>query len=540
MGDNIRQSLSSDDAQKQIEQARRKKVQSFKLNFDDSSFSASGSNGTSDVQKSPKAAENDVLDEIVKQAKSGVNGNSSGAGSNRFLKEKTEEELKRDAEIDRIINSERELSSSKAIESTASYDTNITSYSGEQQKQKMDREEKEALKNYKKTVKRRKKAKAERNGCMFKIVWLSMVLLMAGVLGSFLITGVNDLLAISRSEENEVLVTIPENASLDEVSEILSENGIINEEFFFKAYATITKSTEGFLPGTYNMETNMDYEAILNYLLYNSGPKDYVSVQFTEGMTVLECAKKLEENNVCKIKDFVEACNSDEFDEDYPFIKQIGKVEGREYKLEGYLFPDTYIFYLNEKPENVIEKFLDNFNKKVFKNTKKYSGYSEEMSIAELAELKGIELDDLINMASLVQAEAADEADMYYISSVFYNRLSTDVTGGISPYGDYDVNKLKSDATIYYPYSSLDDIPDDIAKTFKSSYNTYNITGLPPGAICNPGATALDAALVPKDTGYYYFCHKAATETEPAEAYYAYTYSEHLQNQIAAGLSPEE
>ena len=77
----------------------------------------------------------------------------------------------------------------------------------------------------------------------------------------------------------------------------------------------------------------------------------------------------------------------------------------------------------------------------------------------------------------------------------------------------------------------------DIKDTFKSKIQTRtNITGLPPGPICNPGSVAINAALNPKDTGYYYFCHKAATENSPAEAFYAYTYYEHQQNMRKAGL----
>ena len=192
-----------------------------------------------------------------------------------------------------------------------------------------------------------------------------------------------------------------------------------------------------------------------------------------------------------------------------------------------------------EAADDVIRKFLDNFNKKCFKNTTIYPGYEEELSIAQLAELKGIAFEDLINMASLVQAESADENDMYYVSSIFYNRLATDQWGGTNEYGDGELNMLKSDATIYYPYSSQVDIPEDIKDTFHSSYNTYEITNLPPGAICNPGEAAIKAALNPKDTGYYYFCHKAATDSAPAQAYYATTYYEHLANMQEAGLTEE-
>ena len=414
----------------------------------------------------------------------------------------------------------------------------LTSYTDEKTKEDMLKKEQQVIRKQRKHVRKRKKEKAEKNRFMFRLVWLTMVLVVGSVLGTFFVTGLYDFLAIDRSklEETEVLITIPKNADLEEVTDILSKNKVINEPFFFKTYAQITNSTEGFLPGTYKIETNLDYEALLNQLLYNSGPKDYVSVQFTEGLTVRECAEILEENNVCESKEFLKACNSNVFDEDYEFIKDIGKVKNRIYKLEGYLFPDTYIFYLNEDVENVITKFLDNFNKKVIKNTKKYSGYSEEMSIKEYADLKDIKLDDLINMASLTQAEASDEKDMYNVTSVFYNRLATEANGGVSYYGDYEVNKLQSDATIYYPYSSKKDIPKDIKKTFKSKYNTYNIDGLPPGPICNAGLIAIDAALNPNDTGYYYFCHRSATEKNPAKAYYAYTMVGHQENLVEAGL----
>lgn len=486
-----------------IAQARKKKIQEFKLKIED-------------LQEEQKPADDAA---------------QLHPAFEDLLPKKSEEIRRQDAQVDDVLLYTRQ--------EEAPEDNVITSFSGEEQKQKMDREEKEALKNYKKSEKKRKKAKAERNGCMFKFVWLAMVVLVGAVLGQFFITGVNDLLAVSRSEENESLVVIPENATIDQVAEILTEGGVINEPFFFKAYATLTKSTEGFVPGSYNMDTNMDYEAILNYLLYNSGPREVVSVQFTEGLTVRECGQLLEENRVCGMDEFLEACNSDVFDEEYEFIASISENEDRVYKLEGYLFPDTYIFYVNEDPDEVIRKFLDNFNKKCFKNTTVYPGYEEELSIAQLAELKGIAFEDLINMASLVQAESADENDMYYVSSIFYNRLATDQWGGTNEYGDGELNMLKSDATIYYPYSSQEDIPEDIRDTFHSSYNTYEITNLPPGAICNPGETAIKAALNPKDTGYYYFCHKAATDSEPAQAYYATTYYEHLANMQEAGLTEE-
>ncbi|MGN1112319.1 MAG: endolytic transglycosylase MltG [Acutalibacteraceae bacterium] len=445
----------------------------------------------------------------------------------------------------------------KASEELAAKDAVISSYSDEEIKKSMNLADEASLKAYKKSVKKRCKKKAKRNGCMFKLVWLVMVVFVAVLLGMFLIRGTNDMLGINRgagattvstdasgtpgssaaaNKVETVNIDIPANATLDQVTDILVENGVIKEPLFFKLYATVTKSGEPFLEGTYLMETNMDYEAILNFLIYNSGPKSTVSVRFTEGMSARQIAKLLQENGVCKMDKFLEACASDDFDEQYDFIKAIDNADERYYKLEGYLFPDTYTFFVNDSVDNVVEKFLDNFHKKIYVDTKRYTGYSEEMSIADYAALKGLSIDYVINMASLVQAEAADEHDMYNISSIFYNRLATDSSDGMTPYGDYDVNRLKSDVTVFYPYLSADDVPDDIKDTFESSYNTYEIKGLPAGPVCNPGEKAIAAVLNPNSTGYYFFCHKAATDTEPAVAYYATTYSQQIENEIKAGL----
>lgn len=497
---------------------------------------------------SPKESKESAKDEIERLARNSeiklVDDNS--------VDEKSEADELTAEELDALATAK------KANEQLQADEAVISSYSDEEKRKIMDQADKENLKAYKKSVKKRCKKKARRNGCMFKLVWLVMVIFVAVLLGMFFIRGTNDMLAISRGagvttvstepgstgqpvqKVNSVSIDIPENATLDEVTDILYENGVINEPFFFKLYANVTKSGEHFLEGSYLMDTNMDYEAILNFLIYNSGPKSTVSVRFTEGMNAREIASLLQENGVCKMDKFLDACNSNDYDEEYEFLQEIDNADERYYKLEGYLFPDTYTFFVNDNIDNVVCKFLDNFYKKIYVDTKRYSGYSEEMSIKQYADLKGMSIDEVINMASLVQAEAADENDMYNIASIFYNRLATDATNGVTPYGDYDVNKLKSDVTVYYPYLSKEDVPEDIRDDFASTYDTYTIEGLPAGAVCNPGEKAIAAVLNPASTNYYYFCHKPATEKDAAVAYYAATYDEQVQNEIKAGLREAE
>lgn len=544
-----------------IDAARKKRVQNFKLNYDFSD------NAEKDSPNSDSKAEEIFSTAELENTQKSNNKNNTAVNSTGFkdkysfnaesdISDNNQDDLSHDimasdfsekyslhryTDADEIEESQQDAQTVLNGEERAdANDTSdeISSFSNAEQRNKMYREERKALKAYKKSEKARKKEKAEKNGCMFRFVWLCMVVAVATVLGVYLWTGMSDLLGISRpSEGDTIILDVPENATFDQIVDMLMENNLIKEEGFFRLYATITNSTEGFEEDLYSMRPNMDYEEILTMLQSGNSLTETVTVQFKEGMSVMEIAEALEDKKVCKASKFMEFCNSDEFDDEYDFLANIEKKENCVYKLEGYLFPDTYEFYIGEDADDTVRRFLDNFEYKIFIRKTTVSGYTEAVSIADIIEDKGLVIDDVINMASLVQAEAANINDMYVVSSVFYNRLTTLDTGGVSPYGDYDLDKLKSDATLYYPYSAQDDIPQDIVATFKSNYNTYNISGLPPGAICNPGLDAIDAAVNPDYTYYYYFCHKAPTDSAPAEPFYASTFSEHENNMVAAGLA---
>lgn len=546
-----------------IDAARKKRVQEFKLNYDVNTnnenklSSAEKSNveeifSTVEMEKANSQENTEKTSEENKGFKDKYSFTAEDDNSDEFGDIDTSADimandfsekysLHRYTEAEEIEESNNDAQSAISGEERADADNasdEISSFSNAEQRNKMYKEERRALKEYKKSEKARKKAKAEKNGCMFRFIWLCMVVAIATVLGVYLWTGMSDLLGISRpSEGDTIILDVPENATFDQIVGMLMENNLIKEEGFFRLYATITNSTDGFEEDLYSMRPNMDYEEILTMLQSGNSLTETVKVQFKEGMTVMEIAEALEDKKVCKANKFMEFCNSDEFDDEYDFLANIEKNENRVYKLEGYLFPDTYEFYIGEDADDAVRRFLDNFEYKIFIRKTTVSGYTEAVSIADIIEDEGMVLDDVINMASLVQAEAANINDMYVVSSVFYNRLTTLDTGGVSPYGDYDLDKLKSDATLYYPYSAQDDIPQDIVATFKSNYNTYNIAGLPPGAICNAGLDAIDAAINPDYTYYYYFCHKAPTDTEAAEPFYASTFSEHQANMVAAGLS---
>ncbi len=369
----------------------------------------------------------------------------------------------------------------------------------------------------------------QKNGCFFKIAWFVFLCLISALLARYALLGINDMLAVGKSP-GTVIVDIPEGSSLDSIANILKQNNVITEKQFFKIYAKITKSSKNFSPGIYELETNMDYQAILNHLKNQSNIKNVVEITVTEGMNILECADLIEKNNLCKKEEFLKCCNSNQFDDKYSFIKNIDNYKDRVYKLEGYLFPDTYKFYQGESSSNVIVKFLNNYQKKIIKKDT-LEGYEEKVSIKELAEKKGLSVDKLMNIASLIQAEAANKEDMYKVSSVIHNRLNTLQNQGYSPFGEATMGMLRMDATVYYPYKNKASVPKNISKNFSSNFNTYKIEGLPPGPICNPGIDAILAALNPAKTDYYYYCHSSS-----GEAFYAKTNNAHITNLRKAGL----
>lgn len=398
----------------------------------------------------------------------------------------------------------------------------INSYSDSDTKKRIERESKKALKQQSKEDKRIEKNKARRNQKMFRYVWLTMVVIIGIVLSQVILVCVNDMLAISREENpTTVSISIPADPTMEQIAQILNDGGVITRPDFFVFYANTTSSIEGFRQGEFEIETDKDYEAIINFLQSNNNRTDIVTVQLTEGMNVLEIANKLHEEGVTSdVQEFLDVCNSDVFDESYSFLADIDNADKRYYKLEGYLFPDTYDFYLNEDPQTTVSKMLNNFENRLYGNKSKYLGSSKKTTIDALVEKSDYSMDEIITIASIIQAEAANADDMYYVSSILHNRLDYGVEAGVA--------QLNCDCTVYYPYREYKDVPETIRATYESSYNTNNFSGLPAGPICNPSLEAILAALGPHDTDYLFFCHD--TIENGSTPYYASTIYDHEYN----------
>ena len=344
---------------------------------------------------------------------------------------------------------------------------------------------------------------------LLTIVWVSAVLAVSVFIASFALSSINDLVGFSK-ESREVEITIPEGYDLSEIAELLKNNGIIDEPFTFEVYARIKEMDQKLDSGTFMLNSNLGYDQIFQALKTKEKPKNVVTVNFYEGMTLREIATRLEENGVCGYDEFMEAAKTETFE--YEFEGQMGTDEKIYLKWEGYLFPDTYEFYTDSTPRSVIAKFIDNFNNKF--------GAEYYLRMKEL----GMSLEDVITLASVIQSEAAYIADMKIVSSVFHNRLTP---GSGLPY-------LQSDVTYFYYTENIEPYVEDetLSNDYLYAYYTYTDyrAGLPVGPICNPGINAIKAALYPDDTNYYYF-----VTDHDGNFYYAKTMAEHEANIIKAG-----
>lgn len=389
------------------------------------------------------------------------------------------------------------------------HNPSVSSYSDPNRPQKLAERELARQELSQKAHQIRNREKRRKNRRFFRFIWLIMVLLVSLLAGQYLVTGVNDMLASGRGSTS-VTVDIPNNAPRDQVASILGQAGVIQDVDFFRLFSRLTKAPAHFKGGSYQVKTDMDYEALLNSLQSSKNRVDTVKITFTEGENALEISQALEKNGVCSAKDAVAVINGDALDSDFEMLQEIKNGSQRYYKLEGYLFPDTYEFFKNEDPTQAIKKMVSDCNSKLTKQ------------IREKAAEKDMTLDQTLTLASMIQAEAADQNDMLIVSSVFHNRLKSSKLA---------LRRLSSDPTTYYPYRKLDAVPASIRSTYKSKYDTYTIEGLPPGPICSPGMEAIEAALNPSPTDYYYFCHD-----KNGKPYYAATSSQHQKNLKKAGL----
>ena len=283
----------------------------------------------------------------------------------------------------------------------------------------------------------------------------------------------DDVLALTKPESFGT-VSISEGDNLNKITEKLHNAGLINYPWLFRIYGKYAHVEDKVSPGVYELNTQFDYHALVNGMsgTYN---RMTTTVTIVEGRTSAEIFKVLEDAGVCSVQELSETAANTEFGFDF--------LDGVEYgspnRLDGYLFPDTYEFYLTDDPEEVLGKFLSNFNSRI------------DDALRARAETIGYNLREILTIASMLQEEAATPDEMPTMSALLYNRLNSE-----------SLRLLQMDSTVFY---AADLMGEEFDTHLDNPYNTYEYPGLPPGPIDNPGLDAIRAALYPDDSGYYYF-----------------------------------
>lgn len=233
--------------------------------------------------------------------------------------------------------------------------------------------------------------------------------------------------------------------------------------------------------------------------------KRTVTLTFGEGRSLTEIFKILDEYEVADFDELMETAATYDYSY-YPLVADIPSDPNRCFKLEGYLFPSTYEFYTNSKPQDAIGKFLRGGKANI-----------TDQMMAQASAL-GYTMDEVITVASIIEKEGANSNEVAKIAAVIYNRLEAGM-------------KLQMDSSIYYIERHVKPYLTGDINRYNSYYNTYKCSALPAGPISNPGLRTINAALNPADVDYLYFCHD-----ENANYYYAATYEEHQENLKLAGI----
>lgn len=358
---------------------------------------------------------------------------------------------------------------------------------------------------------KKKKKKKKRNAgksLLLALVVIAFVVVASLIIRIPVIGCMNDIIAIDRSSIQKMVV-LDRDMSTNEVIDLLGQKDLIYSSTFCKIASHFLhfdqkNEDEKIYPaGSYQLSADMGVEGMLKAISTNGVVVSTVTITFPEGYTVDQIVERLATNGVASKNSLYDVMNSDDLYEQYEFLTAISDKDQRYRALEGYLYPDTYEFYIGENPQSVIKRFLDNFTAKW------------EQKYQSLLEDSGYTMDEIITVASILQKEANDSEQMKVIAGIIYNRLNSSAF----PF-------INCDSTAKYIENKSDElIANGTYADLMLLYDTNQKQKLPAGPICNPGADALAAAVSPDHNEFYYFLHD-----KDGKIYTASTLQQHEYN----------
>lgn len=297
------------------------------------------------------------------------------------------------------------------------------------------------------------------------------------------------------NKENSYLI-INSEFSLEDISKQLQDKSIIKSKDTFLLYTKLNRFSNNIKGGNFIVKPNTSYKELS--LKLQSSQSDFTVVTIPEGFSFYQIAERLEKNTSIKKEDFLGVRISNLTTNSLVLNKT-----NIYYGLEGFLYPDTYYVPNGATEKEIANLMFDRFNS-VFSD--KYVDRAKEL---------GLDINDVITIASLIEKEAANDSERSKIAGVIYNRIEKGIP-------------LQIDASVIYAItkgeSTMKKVLYDNLKV-QDPYNTYVNKGLPPGPIASPGKPSIEAALYPEEHDYLYYVVNGS-----GGHVFSKTYEEHLNN----------
>ncbi|MGE7605432.1 endolytic transglycosylase MltG [Peribacillus frigoritolerans] len=335
------------------------------------------------------------------------------------------------------------------------------------------------------------------------MITIASLILLIGIVGLVGFLYINSAMKpVDPDDDTIKKVKIPIGSSVNGISTLLEEQGIIKDARVFKYYIKF-RNESGFQAGEYKLSPSMPIEDIVTSIKTGKLMKEAaMKITIPEGKQLIQIAEIIAGKTGEDPKKVFKKLNDKKFvnsmQEQFPQLLT-SEIENEKvlYPLEGYLFPATYDFY-EEKP--TLDSIVIEMLKKTEETLQAYEGQMDKNDYS---------VHEMLTFASLVEEEATAQVDRGKIASVFYNRIEEDMPLQTDPTVLYAKGSHKS--RVYYKDLEV-----------KSPYNTYKNKGLPPGPIANAGTTSIDAVLKPEKTDYLYFL-----ATPEGEVLYSKTLDDH-------------
>ena len=286
------------------------------------------------------------------------------------------------------------------------------------------------------------------------------------------------------------------------IAERLKTRGFISGKYYFLYYLKTSKLGGKILPGEYELRGKITIPEIA--IIITQEQNRFVKITFPEGWENKKIAERLSANGFSG-EEFLKITKQtpQEITDKFSFFSLLSKKTN----LEGYIFPDTYFFSQKFTAEDIVKKMLSNFENRLTPELR------EEIKKQERS------LEDVITMASVIEKEVKSDEDREIVSGIFWDRIKNG-------------QPLQSCATIAYILGVSKKQYTFEDTRMVSPYNTYLNQGLPPGPICNPGISAIKAAIYPKYTDYNYFL----SDPKTGKTIFSKNIEEHNSNKYKFGL----